>query len=325
MSASTSPTAAAPSSQPDLSRRIGSLTLRNPVLTASGTFGYASEYDGVVDFSRIGGVITKGISPAPRPGTKQPRIWETAAGMLNAIGLENVGREAFEAEKLPYLRSIDCAVVVNYFATTVDDFGELAAGLGALDGVDALEANISCPNVKEGGRQFGTDPAAAAAVTKISRGATDKPIIIKLSPDVTDIAVIARAVCDAGADAVTVANSYSGMAIDVRTRKPRLSFGRGGLTGPAVRPLSMRLVYDCAAALRESHPNVAVIASGGAATWEHAAEYILAGASAVQIGTATFLDPAACVAMADGLRDWAVAEGVASLDELVGAVRMDAW
>ena len=311
-----------PDNSPDMSVRLGSLTLRNPVLTASGTFGYASEYDGVVDFSRIGGVITKGISPAPRPGTEQPRIWETAAGMLNAIGLENVGREAFERDKLPYLSAIDCAVVVNYFATSVDEFGELADGLASLDGVDALEANISCPNVKEGGKQFGTDPTAAAAVTAASRRVTDKPIIIKLAPDVTDIAEIARAVCDAGADAVTVANSYSGMAIDVRTRRPRLSFGRGGLTGPAVRPLSMRLVYDCAAALRESHPGVPVIASGGAATWEHAAEYILAGASAVQIGTATFLDPAACVAMADGLQTWARGEGVEAVAALVGAVEM---
>lgn len=311
-----------PHDKPDLTVRIGSMTLRNPVLTASGTFGYASEYSGAVDFGRIGGVITKGISPAPRPGTAQPRIWETSAGMLNAIGLENVGQQAFESDKLPFLKSIDCAVVVNYFATSVDEFGVLAERLGAMDGVDALEANISCPNVKEGGRQFGTDPAAAAAVTAISRKATDKPIVIKLSPDVTDIAVVARAVCDAGADAVTVANSYSGMAIDVRTRRPRLSFGRGGLTGPAIRPLSMRRVYDCAAALRGSHPGTPVIASGGAATWEHAAEYILAGASAVQIGTATFVDPTACVTMADGLADWASRQGACSLSELVGAVEM---
>jgi dihydroorotate dehydrogenase (NAD+) catalytic subunit len=309
-----------PHDSPDLSLRIGAMVLKNPVVTASGTFGYASEYDGVVDFSRIGGVITKGISPDPRPGTAQPRIWETSAGMLNAIGLENVGRDAFETDKLPYLRSIDCAVIVNYFATTVDDYGELAGALGALDGVDALEANISCPNVKEGGRQFGTDPAAAAAVTAASRRATDKPLIIKLSPDVTDISVIARAVCDAGADAVTVANSFSGMAIDVRTRRPRLSFGRGGLTGPAIRPLSLRLVFDCAAALRLSHPGIPVIASGGAATWEHAAEYILAGASAVQIGTATFIDPTASMAMADGLKDWAVRQGASMLSDLVGAV-----
>jgi len=307
----------------DLSVCVGSMTLRSPVLTASGTFGYASEYDGVVDFSRIGGVVTKGISPDPRPGTAQPRIWETAAGMLNAIGLENVGREAFAQDKLAYLRAIDCAVVVNYFATSIEDYGALAGALGDLEGVDALEANISCPNVKEGGRQFGTDPVAAAAVTAASRRATDKPLIIKLSPDVTDIGVVAQAVCDAGADAVTVANSYSGMAIDVRTRRPRLSFGRGGLTGPAIRPLSMRLVFDCAATLRRSHPGVPIIASGGAATWEHAAEYILAGASAVQIGTATFVDPSACVAMADGLRRWAEGEGAGRLSDLVGAIRTD--
>ena len=300
------------------------MTLRNPVLTASGTFGYASEYDGIVDFSALGGVVTKGISPAPRAGTAQPRIWETAAGMLNAIGLENVGRQAFETDKLPFLRSIDCAVVVNYFATSVDDYAELAGALGALDGVDALEANISCPNVKEGGRQFGTDPAAAAAVTAASRRATNKPLLIKLSPDVTDIGVVAKAVCDAGADALTVANSYSGMAIDVGTRRPRLSFGRGGLTGPAIRPLTTRLVYDCAAALKDCHPHVPIVASGGAATWEHAAEYILAGASAVQIGTATFIDPTACVSMAAGLHRWAEREGVARLSELIGAVEMNA-
>ena len=301
----------------DLSVRIGDLILRNPILTASGTFGYASEYETMVDFNKIGGVITKGISPEPRLGNTQPRIWETESGLINAIGLDNVGVEDFERSKLAYLREIDCAVVVNFFAESTDGYAQLARTLGAMAGVDALEANISCPNVKAGGREFGIDPAAAADVTMASREATNCPLIVKLSPDVSNIGDIASAVENAGADAITVANSVPAMAIDIDSHQPRLSFGRGGLTGPAVRPIVTRLVYDSAQAT-----NIPIIASGGASTWRDVVEFMLAGASAVQAGTINFVNPRASVEMAEGLEMYCQQHGINSLNQLVGAVDM---
>ena len=301
----------------DLSVRIGDLILRNPILTASGTFGYASEYETMVDFNKIGGVITKGISPEPRLGNTQPRIWETESGLINAIGLDNVGVEDFERSKLAYLREIDCAVVVNFFAESTDGYAQLARTLGAMAGVAALEANISCPNAKAGGREFGIDPAAAADVTMASREATNCPLIVKLSPDVSNIGDIASAVESAGADAITVANSVPAMAIDIDSRQPRLSFGRGGLTGPAVRPIVTRLVYDSAQAT-----NIPIIASGGASTWRDVVEFMLAGASAVQAGTVNFVNPRASVEMAEGLEMYCQQHGINSLNQLVGAVDM---
>lgn len=301
----------------DLSVRIGDLILRNPILTASGTFGYASEYETMVDFNKIGGVITKGISSEPRLGNTQPRIWETESGLINAIGLDNVGVEDFERSKLAYLREIDCAVVVNFFAESTDGYAQLARTLGAMAGVDALEANISCPNVKAGGREFGIDPAAAADVTMASREATNCPLIVKLSPDVSNIGDIASAVESAGADAITVANSVPAMAIDIDSHQPRLSFGRGGLTGPAVRPIVTRLVYDSAQAT-----NIPIIASGGASTWRDVVEFMLAGASAVQAGTVNFVNPRASVEMAEGLEMYCQQHGINSLNQLVGAVDM---
>ena len=301
----------------DLSVRIGDLILRNPILTASGTFGYASEYETMVDFNKIGGVITKGISSEPRLGNTQPRIWETESGLINAIGLDNVGVEDFERSKLAYLREIDCAVVVNFFAESTDGYAQLARTLGAMAGVDALEANISCPNVKAGGREFGIDPAAAADVTMASREATNCPLIVKLSPDVSNIGDIASAVENAGADAITVANSVPAMAIDIDSRQPRLSFGRGGLTGPAVRPIVTRLVYDSAQAT-----NIPIIASGGASTWRDVVEFMLAGASAVQAGTVNFVNPRASVQMAEGLEMYCQQHGINSLNQLFGAVDM---
>ena len=301
----------------DLSVRIGDLILRNPILTASGTFGYASEYETMVDFNKIGGVITKGISPEPRLGNTQPRIWETESGLINAIGLDNVGVKDFEQSKLDYLREIDCAVVVNFFAESTEGYATLAHTLGAMAGVDALEANISCPNVKAGGREFGVDPAAAADVTSASRESTNCPLIVKLSPDVSNIGDIASAVADAGADAITVANSMPAMAIDIDSRRPRLSFGRGGLTGPAMRPIVTRLVYESAQAT-----DIPIIASGGAATWRDVVEFMLAGASAVQAGTVNFVNPRASVEMAEGLETYCRQCGINSLEQLVGAVNM---
>ena len=301
----------------DLSVRIGDLIMRNPILTASGTFGYASEYETMVDFNKIGGVITKGISPEPRLGNTQPRIWETESGLINAIGLDNVGVKDFEQSKLDYLREIDCAVVVNFFAESTEGYATLAHTLGAMAGVDALEANISCPNVKAGGREFGVDPAAAADVTSASRESTNCPLIVKLSPDVSNIGDIASAGENAGADAITVANSVPAMAIDIDSRQPRLSFGRGGLTRPAVRPIVTRLVYDSAQAT-----NIPIIASGGASTWRDVVEFMLAGASAVQAGTVNFVNPRASVQMAEGLEMYCQQHGINSLNQLVGAVDM---
>jgi len=301
----------------DLSVRIGDLTLRNPILTASGTFGYAAEYETMVDFNKIGGIITKGISPEPRLGNPQPRIWETESGLINAIGLDNVGVEDFEQSKLDYLRKIECAVIVNFFAESAEGYAKLARTLGAMAGVDALEANISCPNVKAGGREFGVDPVAAAEVTIASREATNCPLIVKLSPDVSNIGDIASAVADAGADAVTVANSMPAMAIDIESRRPRLSFGRGGLTGPAVRPIVTRLVYESAQAT-----DIPVIASGGASNWRDVVEFLLAGASAVQAGTVNFVNPRASVEMAEGLETYCRQSGINTLTQLVGAVDM---
>ncbi|MEC9253191.1 MAG: dihydroorotate dehydrogenase, partial [Pseudomonadota bacterium] len=243
--------------------------------------------------------------------------WETESGLINAIGLDNVGVEDFERSKLAYLREIDCAVVVNFFAESTDGYAQLARTLGAMAGVDALEANISCPNVKAGGREFGIDPAAAADVTMASREATNCPLIVKLSPDVSNIGDIASAVENAGADAITVANSVPAMAIDIDSRQPRLSFGRGGLTGPAVRPIVTRLVYDSAQAT-----NIPIIASGGASTWRDVVEFMLAGASAVQAGTVNFVNPRASVEMAEGLEMYCQQHGINSLNQLVGAVDM---
>ena len=301
----------------DLSVRIGDLILRNPILTASGTFGYASEYESMVDFNKIGGVITKGISPEPRLGNTQPRIWETESGLINAIGLDNVGVKDFEQSKLDYLREIDCAVVVNFFAESTEGYATLAHTLGAMAGVDALEANISCPNVKAGGREFGVDPAAAADVTSASRESTNCPLIVKLSPDVSNIGDIASAVADAGADAITVANSMPAMAIDIDSRRPRLSFGRGGLTGPAMRPIVTRLVYESAQAT-----DIPINASGGASPWRDVVDFMLAGASAVQAGTVNFVNPRASVEMAEGLETYCRQSGFNSLEQLVGAVNM---
>ncbi len=302
---------------PDLTTAIGPLSLRNPVMTASGTFGYGREFEQLVDLDRLGAVVAKGISLRPRSGNPPPRVVETACGMLNAIGLENVGLERFLAEKLPFLRTCSTRVVVNILGDCLEDYRELAVRLNDIDGIDALEVNISCPNVKKGGVSFGTDPAMAAAVTSAVRDAGPLPVIVKLSPNVTDIVLIARAAADAGADAVSLVNTLLGMAIDIRSRRPKLANVVGGLSGPAIKPVALRMVWQVAQAVA-----VPVIGIGGIATTEDAIEFLLAGASAVQVGTANFINPRATEEIVDGLAAYLLEQNIAAVGDLVGGLRM---
>ena len=296
---------------------IGSLSLRNPVLTASGTFGYGREFASLVALERLGGIIVKGISLEPRPGNPPPRIIETACGMLNSIGLENVGVRVFLSDKLPWLRQFDCPVIVNILGDQVEEYSRLAEQLSSADGIAALEVNISCPNVKQGGVAFGTDPAMAAAVTRAVRQATDLPVIIKLSPNVTDITAVARAVEQAGADAVSLINTLLGMAIDPRTRRPRLGNLVGGLSGPAIKPVALRMVWQVARAV-----SIPVIGVGGITTADDALEFLIAGATAVQVGTANFYQPAAAETIIAGLNEYLLQQGIPSIRQVINSLQV---
>ena len=296
----------------DLSVQVGSLRLSNPVLTASGTFGYALEYDDFFDVTELGGICTKGLSLLPRPGNRPDRIAETAAGMLNAIGLANVGVEAFCTEKLPILRARGVTVIANVFATTVEDFVALARRIDREEGVAAVELNVSCPNVDKGGLEFGVDPAAAARVTEAVRKATRLPVWVKMSPEAGDLRGVGLACQEAGADALTAINTIRGLAIDVRTWRPRIANKTGGLSGPALKPIAIRMVWELARAVK-----IPVIGIGGIATAEDAAEFMLAGATAVQVGTASFADPLAAKKVKDGLARYCEERGIAAR-ELIG-------
>jgi dihydroorotate dehydrogenase (NAD+) catalytic subunit len=299
----------------DLRVAIGDLTLKNPVLTASGTFGYGLEYDDFFDVAELGGICSKGLSLLPRAGNPPDRICETASGMLNAIGLANVGVEAFCTEKLPTLRARGVTVVANIFATTVEDFVALARRVSADEGVAAIELNVSCPNVDKGGLEFGCDPAAAARVTAAVRAVTALPIWVKMSPEAGDLKGVGLACQEAGADALTAINTIRGLSIDVRTMRPRLANRTGGLSGPALKPLALRMVWDLARTVR-----IPIIGIGGIATTEDAIEFLLAGASAVQVGTASFADPTASKKVLDGLAAYCTANAVAARD-LIGKLR----
>jgi dihydroorotate dehydrogenase (NAD+) catalytic subunit len=300
---------------PDLRVKIGALELRNPVLTASGTFGYAREYANLVNLHRLGGVIVKGISLLPRPGNPPPRIVETSCGMLNAIGLENVGVDRFLVEKMPYLRGINTPVIVNILGESIDEYRQITEKLADASGISAIEVNISCPNVKKGGVAFGADPEIAAAVTRAVKEHSDLPVIVKLSPNVTDITLIARAVQQAGADAVSLINTLIGMAIDLKTKRPRLANIIGGLSGPAIKPIALRMVYQVARSV-----SIPVIGIGGIESTEDALEFMLAGATAVQIGTANFINPKAAEEVAEGIAAYVVAEKLQSIREMIGAL-----
>lgn len=303
---------------PDLSVEIAGIPLRTPLIAASGTFGYGTEYLEVADYDCIGAISVKGLYLNPREGCAPPRIWETPSGMLNAIGLQEVGIERFLAEKMPRLRELGTRILVNVCGSTLEEYRELARILDDVPGVDGLEMNISCPNVREGGILFGCDPDMAAHVTEAVRETTRLPVIPKLSPNVSDIAHVARRVESAGADAISLINTIPAMAIDVETRKPRLANVVGGLSGPAIRPIAVRLVYQAAQAV-----SIPLIGIGGIASHRDALEFFLAGASAVQIGTMSFVDPSVWRRTRDGLEDYCRRHGVAEISELTGGLVAD--
>jgi dihydroorotate dehydrogenase (NAD+) catalytic subunit len=296
---------------------LAGLRLRNPVLTASGTFASGREYADFVDLSRLGAVVTKGVSYEPWVGNESPRIAETASGMLNSIGLENPGVQAFCAKDLAWLATQDVPVIVNVSGHSVEEYVRVVERLETEPVVSAYEVNISCPNVDEGGMAFGTACAPAAAVTHAVRAATRRPVIVKLSPNVTDVVEIARAVVAAGADAVSLVNTLLGMAIDAETRRPKLARVVGGLSGPAIKPVALRMVWQVANAV-----DVPVIGMGGVMSAADAVEFLLAGATAVAVGTANFVDPTATMRVVDGLAEYCARHGSARARELVGALEM---
>lgn len=293
---------------------IAGIYMNTPVLTASGTFGFGEEFADFVDLSRLGGVMVKGTTLKPRRGNDGVRITETPQGMLNCIGLENPGVEIFLQETLPRIAKYYMNVIVNISGSTVEEYGILAEMLDVPE-VAAIELNVSCPNVKEGGIVFGTDPKAAAAVVREAREHTNKPVILKLSPNVTDIVTMAKAVEDAGADVISLINTLMGMEINIHSRKPTLGNITGGLSGPCIKPVALRMVYQVAKAVQ-----VPIIGMGGISTWEDAAEFLLAGASAVAVGTANFTDPAVTMKICDGLNDYLARQRIENVQEIVGAV-----
>ncbi len=289
------------------------LVLRNPVIPASGCFGYGLEYSGIMDVQRLGAFVSKGITPEHRSGNAMPRITETPSGMLNAIGLQNPGISGFIRKYPPIWESWEVPAIVNISAEAVEDFAHMARRLDDVPGVAALEVNISCPNINAGGYCFGWDAAMSAEVTRAVRAATTLPMIVKLSPGAVDIAEIAQAVEDAGADAVSLINTLVGMSIDTRSRRPVLANNTGGLSGPAVRPVAVRMVYQVSQAVR-----VPVIGLGGIARLDDMLEFLMAGASAVQVGTAVFSEPSVLIRLIDGLEAWMIRQGITRLDEIVG-------
>ena len=293
---------------------LGGLKMKNPVTTASGTFGFGPEYAPYVDMNRLGAITVKGTTLEPRKGNATPRIAETPAGILNCIGLQNPGVDEFIAKSLPYLRKYDTPVIVNIAGNSTDDYAEITRRLTAADGVSALEVNISCPNVKQGGMVFGTNCAAASEVIRVVRQNTTLPLIAKLSPNVTDITEIARGVADAGADALALINTLLGMKIDIKARRPVLGNTMGGLSGPAIRPVAVRVVWQVAQAVK-----LPILGMGGITTAEDALEFILAGATAIAVGTANFVNPRATMDVLDGIEQYMQDEGVKDVGELVGA------
>jgi dihydroorotate dehydrogenase (NAD+) catalytic subunit len=303
----------------DLSTRIGSLRLENPFIAASGCFGYGLEYADVVDLSSLGAIVVKGLFLAEREGHAPPRIVETPAGMLNAIGLQGIGVHRFVRERLPELRQRGAVVIVNVCGTDLAEYAEVSRVLSDAEGVAALELNISCPNIKEGGIQFGCSLIGTHNVVSAVRKVTTLPIIPKLTPNVTDVASFARAAEEAGADAVSLVNTFLAMAIDVETRRPKLTNVMGGLSGPAIRPIAVRMVYECANLVK-----IPVIGIGGIASIGDALEFVLAGASAVQVGTANFVDPFVWGKLVDGLRDYMTRHDVPRFADLVGGIELPA-
>lgn len=298
-----------------LNTKIGSLELKNPVMTASGTFGYGTEYADFMDISRLGAIIVKGTTLNPRQGNPYPRMAETPSGMLNAVGLQNKGVDYFVDHIYPEVRKIQTNIIVNVSGSCIDDYVQTAGIINTLDDIPAIELNISCPNVKQGGMAFGVKPESAAQVVEAVRKAYDKTLIVKLSPNVTDITEIARAVEGAGADSVSLINTMLGMAIDAEKRKPILSTVTGGMSGPAVKPVALRMVWQTAKAVK-----IPVIGLGGICSATDAIEFLLAGASAIQIGTANFIDPSISEKVIDGIEDYLNRHGFTSVQDIIGAL-----
>ncbi|MEW6662357.1 MAG: dihydroorotate dehydrogenase [Bacillota bacterium] len=303
--------------RPDLAVEIAGISMKNPVMDASGTFGFGTEYRPLMDISRLGALVTKSVTLEPVHGNPPPRIWETAGGMLNSIGLQNPGLKSFLANKLPLLQSFNLPVIVNIAGKKVEEYVQLAAAMEQAPGVAGLEVNISCPNVKEGGIAFGADPSSAEAVTKAVRAACSLPVIVKLSPNVTDITVIARAVAEAGASAISLINTLTGMAIDHEKRRPILGNVSGGLSGPAVKPVALYQVWRVCQAVR-----IPVIGMGGIMNAGDAIQFMLAGASAVAVGAANFVQPGVMLEIIDGIEDYLVRHRIPRVGQLVGALEI---
>jgi dihydroorotate dehydrogenase (NAD+) catalytic subunit len=300
---------------PDLKVKLGAIELQNPVITASGTFGYAREFADLVDLNRLGGIIVKGLSLQPTKGNPPPRIVETPCGMLNAIGLENVGIDIFTSHKLPFLQTLSPPIFANIYGTAVEDYAELTARLDELEGIAGVEVNISCPNVKAGGMAFGADPNSASRVVAAVRARTSKHLIVKLSPNVTDITAIARSAEDAGAESLSLINTITGMAVDLETRRPKIANITGGLSGPAIKPVALRMVWQVAQATQ-----IPVIGIGGIMTAEDALEFLVAGASAVQIGTANLVTPHASINIIDGIETYLAQKNISSVAHMIGTL-----
>lgn len=304
---------------PDLSVSFAGIRLKNPVIAASGTFGYGVEFEDVVHLDKLGGLVVKGLSKEPMAGHPPPRLYETAAGMLNAIGLQNIGARAFIEEKLPKLRQLKNVVVIaNVFGYTREDYERTIQILNEGEGISAYELNVSCPNTAYGGLQFGSDPRSLDEVVAIARRYSQRPLIVKLSPNVTSIAQMAHVAEEAGADAISLVNTFVAMAIDTETRKPRISNVTAGLSGPAIKPIAVRMVYDASKTVR-----IPVIGMGGISTAEDIIEFMLAGATAVQIGTASYWDPCATEKMVDELQGWCVGHKVGRIADLTGGMVVD--
>lgn len=300
---------------PDLSVDIGGLKIKNPVITASGTFGYGNELTPFYDPSLLGAIIVKGLSLKPMPGNPPPRIAETPCGLLNAIGLANIGIETFIEEKLPSLVKIKAPIITNIYGHNIREYAEIAKRIEKVDRISAIEINISCPNVEEGGMAFGTDPDTAAMVTNQVVKNTTKPVIVKLTPNVTDITIIAKAVESAGAQAISVTNTIMGMAVDVTTRRPKLTNITGGLSGPAIKPIALYLVHKVVANVR-----IPVIGLGGIMDYHDALEFLFIGARAIQVGTANLINPKAAMEIVNGLTDFCIREKISNINEIIGSL-----
>jgi dihydroorotate dehydrogenase (NAD+) catalytic subunit len=304
----------------NLAVNIGGIALKNPVIAASGTFGYGLEFSPFLDLNSLGGIVVKGLSLKPNPGNPPPRIIETAGGMLNAIGLQNIGIEGFIAQKLPLLRNYDVAIIVNIFGTTVEEYISLVQRLSSIEGIAGLEINISCPNIKKGGMSFGKYPKQAGLLIKRIRKATPLPLMVKLTPQASDIVEVARRVEGEGADSISLINTFLGMAIDVETATPLLSTITGGLSGPAIKPIALRMVWEVAQKV-----SIPVVGIGGIMCADDALEFIIAGAQAVQVGTANLINPAVCLEVIEGIKNYLETKNISDIKELVGSLKLPSY